>query len=99
MYSVTYLEENLIFDRPSKVCTLLVIFGLMVRRTIGVSDYWVFGTNGASEYWDVPILKGCFRNKFLHVSWYQMGIVFLTVGYIQNSLVLRIIKSDIYFVL
>ena len=33
----------LIFNRPSKVCTLLVIFGVMVRRTIGVSDYWSFG--------------------------------------------------------
>ena len=34
----------LIFDRHSKVCrpTLLEIFGLMVHRTIGYSDYWSF---------------------------------------------------------
>ena len=44
-YCVPYLVENLIFDRPSKVCmpSLLEIFGLMVRRTIGFSDYWSFG--------------------------------------------------------
>ena len=43
-YYVTYLVENLIFDRPSKVCrpTLLEIFGLMVRRTIGFSDWGAF---------------------------------------------------------
>ena len=61
MYCITYLGENLIFDRPSNVCrpNLLEIFGLMVRRTIGFSDYWSFGPMvrrniGMSPDWIMP---------------------------------------------
>ena len=71
-YCITYLVKNLVFDKVystcallSKVCmpNLLVIFGPMVSRIIGLSDYWSFGllvfrTIGFSDQWCVGIL-GC----------------------------------------
>ena len=49
-YCVTYLVENLIFDLHSKVCT----------HNIRINGQWsvgllVFRTIGVSEFWDVPI--------------------------------------------
>ena len=36
----TILQNKYIFDSLSKVCTLLLIFGLTVVRTTGTSKYW-----------------------------------------------------------